>query len=72
VPFTGLWLDAPLEVRAQRVEQREGDASDADAAVVRLQADRDVGPIHWARVDAALSTAATRDHARAVLDVQPV
>jgi predicted kinase len=40
VPFTGLWLEAPPEVLTRRVEARRGDASDADAAIVRKQLNR--------------------------------
>jgi aminoglycoside phosphotransferase family enzyme/predicted kinase len=72
VPFTGLWLEAPTDLCVQRVEQRTGDASDANAAVVRLQAGRDPGPLHWARVNAARNAAATRDDARARQHLQPV
>ena len=53
VPFVGLWLDAPEEVLVGRVKRRRGDASDADAAVVDLQAMQDVGPISWRTIDAA-------------------
>lgn len=52
VPFQGLWLDAPPEVLANRVGARRGDASDANAAVVRQQLEYDTGSISWARVDA--------------------
>ncbi len=34
-PFAGLWLTAPAEVLEARVSARSGDASDADAAVLR-------------------------------------
>jgi aminoglycoside phosphotransferase family enzyme/predicted kinase len=50
--FEGLWLEAPRDVMESRVEHRVGDASDADAAVVRQQADYDVGEISWTRMDA--------------------
>ncbi len=53
VPFAGLWLDAPADLCACRVESRRGDASDARAAVVRAQAARDLGPVAWMRVDAS-------------------
>lgn len=52
LPFTGLWLDAPAEVLMARVEHRQGDASDADAAVVREQMKKDAGTIEWLRIDA--------------------
>lgn len=50
--FSGLWLDAPLELLAARAELREGDASDAGARVVRDQAAADLGDVTWARIDA--------------------
>jgi hypothetical protein len=53
VPFRGVWLEAAPEVLAQRIEGREGDASDATVATLRMQLDRDVGPIEWVRVDAS-------------------
>lgn len=52
-PFTGLWLDAPLEVLTARVTARRGDASDATAAVVEAASRRDPGPITWTRIAAA-------------------
>lgn len=48
-PLTAIWLDAPPEVLLARVAARRGDASDADASVVRAQLARDPGPILWAR-----------------------
>ena len=38
VPFHGVWLEAPLALKLARVGNRTGDASDADATVVRRQA----------------------------------
>jgi aminoglycoside phosphotransferase family enzyme/predicted kinase len=69
VPFTGLWLDLPLAARLARIGGRQGDASDADAAVARQQQAYDCGPMDWARVDAsgALSEVAAR--AAAVLEL---
>jgi len=52
-PFQGLWLEAPLDVLRARVAARRGDASDADAAVLKAAAARDAGPIAWHRLDAA-------------------
>jgi aminoglycoside phosphotransferase family enzyme/predicted kinase len=57
VPFIGVWLEAPESVLISRTEQRRHDASDADAAVVRLQRAQDTGPIQWCRIDASGSTA---------------
>ena len=67
--FCGLWLDAPLSVRLARVGARRGDASDADAAVVRAQ---DASPIEadgWTRIDASGDLAAVRKIAEAALTV---
>jgi predicted kinase len=53
VAFEGVWLELPFEARLRRVGGRRGDASDADAEVVRAQQDYDPGEIHWHRVDAS-------------------
>ena len=53
VPFFGFWLEAPETVLEARVERREGDASDADIAVVRAQAAMRTGTIDWVSIDAA-------------------
>jgi aminoglycoside phosphotransferase family enzyme/predicted kinase len=50
--FAGLWLEAPADTLIARVDARRGDASDADAAVVRSQLARPTGPISWTRLDA--------------------
>jgi hypothetical protein len=53
VPFHGFWLEAPLPVRLDRVARRVGDASDADAAVVRRQEDLvDAAAVTWRRLAA--------------------
>jgi aminoglycoside phosphotransferase family enzyme/predicted kinase len=58
VPFTGLWLEAPVEVRLARVEGRSGDVSDADRAVALRQEAIAVGDLGgWHRVDACRSAA---------------
>ncbi len=56
-PFAGLWLSAPPFVLIRRVEGREGDASDADRAVLMRQLAAETGTISWPRVDAAGSGA---------------
>jgi aminoglycoside phosphotransferase family enzyme/predicted kinase len=51
--FIGIWLEAPESVLLKRVATRTGDASDADADVVRRQLAHEVGRIGWHRVDTA-------------------
>ena len=68
--FHGLWLEASLETQIARVESRHGDASDSDAAVVRGQFERSVGPMAWTRIDANGTAADTLERARAVLGIE--
>jgi predicted kinase len=68
--FHGLWLTAPEPVLAGRVTARRGDASDADAAVVRAQVARAAAaglPQDWPIVDAGGRPDETRAAARAAL-----
>uniref|UniRef100_UPI0022EA671C AAA family ATPase n=1 Tax=Falsiroseomonas oryzae TaxID=2766473 RepID=UPI0022EA671C len=51
-PFTGIWLEAPLELLRVRVAARQGDASDATVEVLDRAARTDPGAIDWYRVDA--------------------
>lgn len=51
VPFTGLWLEAPLDLRVERTTGRKADASDADAEVVREQDKIPAGEITWQGID---------------------
>ncbi|MCE6958977.1 AAA family ATPase [Cereibacter sphaeroides] len=52
VGFRGLWLTAPAEVLLARVSARRGDASDADAAVVRAQLAQHPEAADWSHIDA--------------------
>lgn len=63
VEFVGLWLEAPVKALTARVDARRGDASDATADIVRAQAERDIGPMNWARIDADGSPAEVRARA---------
>ncbi|MCC7251792.1 bifunctional aminoglycoside phosphotransferase/ATP-binding protein [Hyphomicrobium sp.] len=65
--FAGLWLEAPLATQIARVEARRGDASDSDAAVVCAQAERNIGPLSWTRIDAGRTPEHTLDQARRAL-----
>lgn len=51
VPFTGLWLEVPYDLAAERLASRSGDASDATPRVLRAQARTPVGTIAWPRID---------------------
>lgn len=51
-PFAGIWLEAETDELVRRVTARRGDASDADAAVVRAQVQRGRAPIEWPSVTA--------------------
>ncbi len=55
VRFIGFWLEAPLDLLTKRVNERQGDASDATADVVAGQAREDLGEITWQRFDASQS-----------------
>ena len=50
VPFCGIWLETPLAIAVDRVTRRTGDASDADATIVRRQAESiDSTRVTWRR-----------------------
>lgn len=67
--FAGLWLEAPEAVLVQRLAARRGDASDADAAVLRFQLGQDFGPIDWRRIDAGADVVAAAEAALAAIGV---
>jgi aminoglycoside phosphotransferase family enzyme/predicted kinase len=71
VPFQGLWLELPLEAAVDRVEARRGDASDADAQVVRAQAAPPAPPAGWTPLDASGPPETAAARARAALDPGP-
>lgn len=53
VPFNGIWVDAPLDVRLARVSKRSKNVSDANADVAQRQQEYDLGEVTWAFVDSA-------------------
>ncbi len=70
-PFSGLWLTADTAILEARVTARRGDASDADATVVRAQAKRMNTPADWMQIDAGGSCADTLGRAlEAVKELQ--
>lgn len=65
--FHGLWLEAPDGVLLDRVTARQGDASDADAKIVEMQARYSFGEIAWSRIDASGDLASSKQQARKTL-----
>jgi predicted kinase len=55
IPFIGLWLDVPLDVRQQRIGGRAKDASDATREVAKAQDSYDLGPMDWHILNAGQS-----------------
>ena len=53
VPFHGIWLDAPLKLRIERVGARRDDASDATADFLHKHPQRQKGMMRWSRIDAS-------------------
>ena len=66
--FRGLFLVADLRTRLDRVGTRGPDASDADAAVARMQEEFAIGSVTWDIVDASGSPEETLAKARAAID----
>ncbi len=62
VPFSGVWLEAPETQLIDRVSRRTGDASDADAAVVRHQLAARSEVTCWMHVDAAAERSTVAHH----------
>jgi aminoglycoside phosphotransferase family enzyme/predicted kinase len=67
MPFHGLFLEADLATRIDRVGARGRDASDADAAVALTQESYDLGALDWTRVDASGTPEDTLARARAAV-----
>ena len=69
VAFVGLFLDAPLATRLERIASRRNDASDADADadVARRQIAEPLGEKGWATVAASRSLSGTTVLAQARL-----
>lgn len=67
VAFDGVFLEADLTTRIERVGRRTLDASDATPEIVRRQQDYDSGRIDWRIIDAAGTPQQTLDRAAEVL-----
>jgi predicted kinase len=67
VPFHGLFLEAALNTRIDRVGSRALDASDANAAVAQAQESYDLGDLTWSRLDASGRPEETLARAREVM-----
>jgi uncharacterized protein len=67
VAFAGLFLDAPLATRLERIGSRRADASDADADVARRQTAEPLAEQGWAAVAASGSLSDTKALARSCL-----
>jgi hypothetical protein len=67
VKFFGLWLEAPLATRLERVAARHFDASDAGERVVRRQRAEPLAEPGWSAIDASGTLAQTAVFARSRL-----
>ena len=67
VAFHGIFLQTALEMRVGRIEQRVGDASDADRSVALAQESQVVEPTDWTAVDSSGAPEATLEAARSAI-----
>lgn len=76
-PFTGIWLEAPLETMMSRADSRasatdrSADASDATGAIVAAQAQDLRGEIVWHRIATDRPVEAVLNDALGLLSAQP-
>ncbi|MEK9724747.1 MAG: AAA family ATPase, partial [Rhodospirillaceae bacterium] len=69
VPFNGLWIEAPEEVRVARVKARQRNISDVTESVAREQSTYDLGEIDWNWIDSSGDKDATVARGRRALGV---
>ena len=68
VDFKGIWVDAPLDVRIERVTQRKRNPSDVRSAEeLKQQLDIDVGPVTWEKIDTSGDRMTTLTRVRTLL-----
>ena len=68
VGFLGLWVDAPLEVRKERVMKRLRNPSDVKTAEeLEKQLSIDVGPVTWDKIDTSGDRMVTLSKVRSLL-----
>jgi hypothetical protein len=65
--FTGIWLEAPLDLRQARIADRRNDASDATPAVAAAQETLATGAIDWHHLTAGGDREALAARAEALL-----
>lgn len=68
IRFTGIWLEGQVGELSDRVARRSGDASDASADTVAMQARIGAGEIDWHRIDAGGDAEEVLKRARRALD----
>ena len=66
-PFLGVWLDLDLSRRADRVDARVNDVSDATRDVLAAQAQKQTGDIAWLRIDASRDVGEIADEIEAAI-----
>ena len=67
VAFVGVWLEAPKQIRMERVAGRDRDVSDATAEIVALQDRYEIGEVSWHRLNAADEPGAVVGRLREIL-----
>ncbi len=68
VPFTGIWLRAPLAVREARIAGRRNDASDATVDLARNRPEVSESPAGWIELAADVDADTLAERARSLFD----
>ncbi len=67
VPFDGIWVSAPLDVRLRRIADRQANVSDVTPEVARGQEDYDLGDVGWSEVSSTGAKQETVDQGLTLL-----